>query len=433
MLTKTRFSCLAGRGGADLLLDRAACRDLLVSALDQIGPLRRVLVVPPDFTRYHSGAGELTVLLDELLGPDVTVDILPALGTHSPMTAAQIQTMFPGLDPARFLVHDWRGGIVRRGVVPADFVQQVSEGRVAYDMEIAVSRYLVEGDYDLILSVGQVVPHEVIGLANQNKNLFVGVGGSDIINKSHFLGAAYGMERIMGRADTPVRRVFDYAAEHFCGDLPICYALTVRERLADGGMVTRGLWLGDDRETYLQAARLAQQVNLDLLDAPLERVVVWLDPDEFKSTWLGNKAVYRTRMALAAGGELLILAPGLREFGEDAAIDALIRKYGYRGTPATLAAVEAQADLRANLSAAAHLIHGSSEDRFRITYCPGHLTRAEVEGANFAYGDLATAIARYRPEQLRDGWNTLPDGERFFFIANPATGLWALRSAFEAA
>ncbi len=430
MSAPDRFTALAAVGGADQVIDQAMARELLSDALRRIGPVRRVLLVPPDFTRYHSGAGELTCLVDELLGRAVTVDILPALGTHSPMTPHQLATMFPGLAPERFLVHDWRGGIVPLGTVPADFVREVSAGRVGYDMQIAVNRHLVEGGYDLVLSIGQVVPHEVIGMANHNKNLFVGVGGSDIINKSHFLGAAYGMERIMGRADTPVRRVFDYAESHFCGDIPICYALTVRQRGADGHMLTRGLYVGNDKATYRQAATLAQQVNFDLLDQPLPKVVVWLDPEEFKSTWLGNKAVYRTRMAMADGGELTVLAPGLREFGEDATIDRLIRRFGYRGTPATLAAVERDAELGANLSAAAHLIHGSSEGRFRITYAPGHLTREEIEGVGFAWCDLDEARQRYPVEQLRDGPNVLPSGEEIFYISNPALGLWALKSAF---
>ncbi len=431
MISTSRLARLAGVGSPETDLTPDACRDLLAGALAKVGALRKVLVIPPDFTRYHSGAGELTCLLDQLLGDGCQVDIMPALGTHSPMTPKQLTEMFPGLAHNRFRVHDWRHDLAPLGVVPSEFVHEVSEGRVSYAMSVAVNRLVVEGGYDLILSVGQVVPHEVIGLANQNKNLFVGVGGSDIINKSHFLGAAYGMERIMGRAESPVRAVFNYAAEQFCQHLPICYALTVRERGEAGRMITRGLYVGDDQDTFLEAAKLAQQVNLDLLDAPLEKVVVWLDPDEFKSTWLGNKAVYRTRMAMADGGELLVLAPGLVEFGEDQAIDGLIRKYGYHGTPETLAAVEREADLRENLGAAAHLIHGSSEGRFNITYAPGHLTREEIEGVGFAYRELADAMAHYEPGKLVEGYNTMPDGERIFYISNPALGLWALRSAFE--
>src|SRR5207248_3499165 len=140
-------------------------------------------------------------------------------------------------------------------------------------------------------------------------------------------------------------------------------------------------------------------------------------------------AVYRTRMAIADRGELVVLAPGVRQFGEDAAIDALIRRFGYRGTPATIAAVEAHPDLAANLSAAAHLIHGSSEGRFRIIYCPGQMTRAEVEGAGYEYGDLREMLDRYPPDRLGSGWNPV-DREENFLVANPALGLWGTPSRF---
>jgi hypothetical protein len=268
-------------------------------------------------------------------------------------------------------------------------------------------------------------------MANYNKNIFVGTGGVEGINKSHYIGAAFGMERMMGRADTPVRRILNYASEHFTKHLPIVYVHTVIGRGDDGKLVVRGLFVSDDASGFEKAAALSLEANFEMLDAPLKKVVVYLDPSEFKSTWLGNKAVYRTRMAMADGGELIILAPGLKEFGEDAEIDRLIRKYGYRGTPATLAAAKAHPELQNNLSAAAHLIHGSSEDRFSITYCPGHLTQQEIESVNFQYADLKTMTQRYDPKKLKDGWNTLPDGEKIFYISNPALGLWACRSRFE--
>ena len=188
--------------------------------------------------------------------------------------------------------------------------------------------------------------------------------------------------------------------------------------------------MGDDRECFERAAELSLQVNFEMLEQPLRKVVVYLDPDEFKSTWLGNKAIYRTRMAIADGGELIVLAPGVCEFGEDAEIDRLIRKYGYVGTPAVLQAVADHDDLRENLSAAAHLIHGSSEGRFQITYCPGQLSREEIEGVNFRYAELSEMVQKYDPQRLQDGLNTLPDGEEVFYISNPALGLWAHRGAF---
>jgi nickel-dependent lactate racemase len=321
-----------------------------------------------------------------------------------------------------FYVHDWRHDVRQVGVVPGKLLKEWSEGRVDYDVRVEVSNRLFAG-YDLILSVGQLVPHEVVGIANYTKNILVGAGGADTINKSHFLGAAYGMERMMGRIDTPVRKLFNYGVEKFLSDLPILYVLTVMQKNnATGTMTMRGLYIGDDYATFETGAKLSQKVNLDLLDAPLKKVLVYLDPHEFKSTWLGNKAIYRTRMVMADGGDLIILAPGLKEFGEDPEIDRLIRKYGYKGTPATLAAVKANPELANNLSAAAHLIHGSSEGRFRVTYCPGPGMSADaIRSVGFQVGNLKD----YPVEGLKDGVN----GD-LFYISNPALGLWALKSQF---
>jgi len=416
-------------GSPEARLTEEQLREGLFAALDRLGPRRRVLVVPPDFTRFHSQAGLLTRLIYEYYGARLT-DVLPALGTHTPMTPEQIAEMYAGVPAELFRVHNWRTGVVTVGEVPARFVREVSEGAVDFGWPAQLARLIWEGGHDLILSVGQVVPHEVIGMASYNKNLFVGTGGAEGINKSHFIGAAYGMERMMGRADTPVRRILDYASQHFIAHLPVVYVHTVVSRGEDSRLWVRGLYISDDRSGFEKAAALSLQVNFQMLEEPLHKVVVYLDPAEFKSTWLGNKSIYRTRMAMADGGELVVLAPGLREFGEDPEIDRLIRRYGYRGTPATLQAVREQPELQANLSAAAHLIHGSSEGRFRIIYCPGHLTRAEIEGVGFEYADLAAMLRRYSPERLRDGWNTLPDGETIYFISNPALGLWAWRGRF---
>jgi nickel-dependent lactate racemase len=415
--------------------DRLSPDDLragLHQALARLGPRQRVLVVPPDFTRFHSQAGRLTRLAYDYFGPRLT-DVLPALGTHSAMTPGQIAEMFPGVPAELFRVHNWRTGITTVGEVPGEFVRQVSEGAVDFPWPVQLANLIWSGKHDLILSIGQVVPHEVIGMASHNKNIFVGTGGPEGINRSHFIGAAYGMERMMGRVDTPVRRILNYAGDHFTQHLPIVYVHTVIGRDADGSLQVRGLYVGDDPEVFNQAAALSLQVNFEMVDAPLKKVVVYLDPGEFKSTWLGNKAIYRTRMAMADGGELIILAPGLKEFGEDPEIDRLIRKYGYLGTPASLAAVKANVELQNNLGAAAHLIHGSSEGRFNITYCPGHLTQHEIESVGFKYADLKTMTQRYDPAKLKDSWNTLPDGERIFYISNPALGLWAYRGRFSPA
>ena len=396
-------------------------------ALDKLGPRHKVLAIPPDITRFYSQAGPLTRLAWEYYGSGLT-DVLPALGTHCAMTEDEIERMFGALPRDLFRVHDWRQDLVTLGQVPGDFVKEVSEGKLDYAWPAQVNRLVAEGEHDLILSIGQVVPHEVIGMANYNKNVFVGTGGVEGINKSHYLGAVYGMERIMGRSDTPVRRVLNYASDHFAQDLPIVYVQTVVEGTAEGPVV-RGLFIGSDSECFEKAATLSLKVNFQMLDTPLNKVVVYLDPHEFKSTWLGNKSIYRTRMAMADAGELIVLAPGLKEFGEDPEIDRLIRKYGYVGTAKVLELTRQNEELSNNLSAAAHLIHGSSEGRFHVTYCPGHVSKEEIESVNFSYDDLPSMMKKYNPEALQDGFNEV-DGENIFYISNPGLGLWAWKDRF---
>ena len=422
------MSLYCAQGSPDRELSSSELRDFLSAALEKLGRRRKVLAVPPDQTRTASRAGGLTRYAWEYYGEGLST-VLPALGTHKAMSAEQIAGMFGNVPPGLFHAHKWRDDVETIGVVPREFIHEQSEGKLDYEWPAQVNRLISRGGFDLILSIGQVVPHEVIGMANYNKNILVGTGGPDSINRSHYLGAVYGMERIMGRADNPVRRVLNYAASHFLTDLPIVYVLTVVGRNTSGAIVVRGLFIGDDSECFHAAAELSFRVNFTLMPQPMRKAVVYLDPHEFHSTWLGNKAIYRTRMAMADGGELIILAPGVREFGEDARIDKLIRKYGYHGTEATVTMVKENEDLAADLSAAAHLIHGSSEGRFRVKWCPGHLTRKEVEGAGFEYAELSEMMQLYDPAKLRQGPSQIA-GEEIYFIENPGLGLWASRDRF---
>jgi nickel-dependent lactate racemase len=418
--------CAQGSVGSDFSPEQL--RQLLEESLAKLGARNRVLAVPPDQSREHSRAGELTRFAWQYYG-DRLKAVLPALGTHSPMRTEQIARMFGEVPQELFRVHNWRRDVETLGEVPAEFIHEKSEGKLNYPWPAQVNRLISQGGFDLILSLGQVVPHEVIGMANYTKNVLIGAGGREGINRSHYLGAVYGMERIMGRAENPVRSVLNYAAERFLHQLPIVYVLTVVSRRESGGLAVRGLFIGDTSECFHLAAELSLKVNFEMLDEPIRKAVVYLDPREFQSTWLGNKAVYRTRMALADGADLIILAPGVKEFGEDKGIDKLIRQYGYHGTPATLAAVEANKDLASDLSAAAHLIHGSSEGRFNITWCPGHLSREEIEAVGFRYADLNSALERFNPDKMSHGYNRIED-EDVFFISNPGLGLWAHRSRF---
>ena len=421
-------------GSTENNLSQSDLQQGLNDAFNKMGAKQKVLVVPPDYTRFQSRAGELTEMAWEYYDDKLT-DILPALGTHTPMTDAQITHMFGETPRELFRDHDWRNDVITLGEVPSEFVKEVSEGAVDFSWPAQVNKLLIEGNFDLILSIGQVVPHEVVGMANHNKNILVGTGGVEGINKSHYVGAAYGMEKMMGHADTPVRKIFNYASEHYLKDFPIVYVLTVVGVNKQDQLQTYGLFVGDSLDVFDMAAKLSLQVNFKMLNQPLDKVVVWLDPAEFKSTWLGNKSIYRTRMAIADGGELIVLAPSLIEFGEDKEIDRLIRKYGYFGTPETLKAVEDNEELRNNLSAAAHLIHGSSEGRFSITYCPGkkpeNLTKEEIESVGFQWGDIDEMSQRYPVKYLREGYNTMTNGEEIYYISNPALGLWAYKERFE--
>ena len=424
------MSLYCRQGGPEAELSAESLRNALFQALDQLGPRRRVLAVPPDGSRFHSRAGELTQYAHAYYGDHLGC-VLPALGTHTAMTPAALTRMFGDIPQRLFAVHNWRTDVVTLGELPASFIAEQSGGLLDYTWPAQVNRMIPQGGFDLVLSIGQVVPHEVIGLANYNKNILIGTAGPLSIHRSHYLGAVVGMERIMGRMDNPVRRVLNRAADEFLKDIPIVYVLTVIGFNRSGELVVRGLFVGDDLECFRLASELSVQCNIILLDRPIRKAVVYLDPEEFHSTWLGNKAIYRTRMALADGAELIVLAPGVKQFGEDPTIDRMIRKYGYYGTPATLDKVRNNPELAAELSTAAHLIHSSSEGRFSITYCPGGLSREETEGVGFGYADLASTTARYDPAKLHDGYNTI-DGEEIFFISHPALGLWASSAKFAA-
>ena len=443
----TTTSALLADGGRRRTISDGELRAHIDTVVDEhiiarLSSAKRVLLVPPDQTRLYSKAGEITGLVFERLasaGCDVAV--LPALGTHSNMTPADAQLLFGDTVPFDAILHHrWRDHVVHLGYVSAAEVGALTNDRFQEAIPIETDELLFD-DWDLVVSIGQVVPHEVIGMANFTKNIVIGLGGQATIHRSHFVGAVCDMETLMGRADSPVRHIVDAAFDRFLADrIDVVWILTVMEDVGDE-VVQRGLFVGRGRTNesggaaYRAAANLATECNIELVAKPFSRVVCWLDPNEFRSTWLGNKAIYRTRMSIADGGELVVLAPGVTRFGEDREIDALIRRHGYRGTPATLAALRRDPQLGESLAAAAHLIHGSSEGRFTITYCTdptsGGLTKAEVEGVGFAWRELADELATLNVNAASPAGPRVDSiGRPFDFIANPALGLWATADRF---
>ena len=388
---------------------------------------KRVLLLPPDITRMHSGAGKLTEILYNLLAGEAEVHVIPTLGQHLPHTPAENKQMFGSIPEERIHAHDWRGGCVSVGQISGRLVDETTQGAADWPIPIVLNKMLMEEPWDLIINVGHVVPHEVLGFANHNKNYFIGLGGKDLICAAHMAAASYGIENNLGNLVTPLRACFNRAEDDYLGKLPDLYVQVVLARNKNDQLVHTGVYVGDDLETYLGAARQSREQNITVFDESVSRIVCVMQGDEFFSTWVANKSVYRTRMALADGGELIVIAPGLKRFGEQPEVDAFIRKYGYVGTSRVMEMYRQNADMQDLAHATAHLIHGSSEGRFNITYAPGHLKKEEIEGVNFRYADINATIARYQPDKCKQGWNTTSEGERFYFIPTPSAGLWATK------
>lgn len=400
-----------------------ACMDQL---LLQYPDLKKVLLIPPDFTRCYSYAGEITQVLYKKLSPHALVHVMPALGTHMAMDDEEKEKMFGKVIPEEaFLIHHWQTDTVSLGKVPREVIEEISQGLYSTEIEVEVNEKLVHGGYDLILSIGQVVPHEVVGMANYSKNIFVGTGGRQMINQSHMLSAICGMEKALGVTDSPARKVFDYAQKHFLdGKLPLVYIQTVTT-LEDEEVSLKGLYIGASRTPFEMAAALSEQLNICHVEKRAKKLVTYLDPYELKTTWVGNKGIYRTRMAVADGGDLIILAPGVKAFGENQEMDNMTRTYGYKGRDYVLDLFQ-KGVFENRIMAAAHLIQGSSDGRFTITYCtrPENLSKEEINQVGYEWMDYEEAAALYDPETLKEGWNTLENGEEIYFVKTPALGLW---------
>jgi len=404
------------------------CQRLLDEAHARITKdFRRVLLLPPDLTRAHSGAGWITETLYKLLPASCDTHVIPTLGQHVPHTPEENRWMFGSIPNDRIHAHDFRNGCVSVGEIPAEVVREKTSGRVDMPIPVGLNKMLMSEKWDLVINVGHVVPHEVLGFANHNKNYFIGLADKALMCAAHLTSAIVGIENNLGNLITPVRACFNWAEEKFLGHLPDVYFQVVMQRSPEGQLVHSGIYVGDDLETYLQAARRSAKQNITLFDEPVQKIVAVMQADEFRSTWVANKAIYRTRLAMADGGELLIIAPGLERFGEQPEVEEIIAKYGYCGTPRTLELMKTNKDLQEHANATAHLMNGSTEGRFRVTYAPGKLTKQQMESVHFGYADLNETLKRYDPSKLTEGWNTMPDGERIYFINTPSAGLWSTR------
>ena len=360
---------------------------------------KKVLLLPPDITRAHSGAGKITNRLYHFFSPAADVYVIPTLGQHIPHPPEQNRWMLGDIPEEKILKHDWRNDGKRLGCIGKEYVEAITGGKADWEIPVSINRLLFDERWDIILNIGHVVPHEVLGFANHNKNYFIGLGSKETICASHMAAACYGIENNLGNIVTPLRHCYNKAEAEYLGGLADAYIQITMKYDARGELVHSGFYCGDDLDTYLLAAQQSMSENITVTP-PLKKVVAVMQGDEFFSTWVANKAIYRTRKAMANGGELIILAPGLKRFGEQDEVDAIIRKYGYAGTPKVMELWRTNADLQDLTHATAHLIHGSSEGRFKITYAPGHLSKKEIESVNFSYMNYNEAMERYNPEKL---------------------------------
>jgi len=384
---------------------------------------KKVLLLPPDITRAHSGAGFITEYLYNFFSKTADVFVMPTLGQHIPHTTEQNKWMFGTIPENKILVHNWEKDGKRVGNIPAEYVKKVTDGKADWNIPVNINKLLFEEKWDIILNIGHVVPHEVLGFANHNKNYFIGLGGKEMICASHMAAACYGIENNLGSLISPLRHCYNKAENEFLNILPDAYIMVVMAYNKQNKLVHTGFYCGDDTDTYLLAAKQSMAENITIVP-PLKKVIAVMQGDEFFSTWVANKAIYRTRKAMADGGELIIIAPGLRRFGEQEEVDKIIRKYGYSGTKKIMELWKKNDDLQDLTHATAHLIHGSSEGRFKITYAPGHLTKEEIEQVNFNYLDYNKALENYNPDKLKNGFNKLKNGEEVYFISTPSAGLW---------
>ena len=384
---------------------------------------QKILLLPPDITRAYSGCGRITEILYNFFKKNSEVFVMPALGQHTPHSEEQNKKVFGTIPENKILKHDSEKDVVKIGEISADYVKKVTFGVADWKIPIEVNKILLTNDWDIIINIGHVVPHEVLGFASHNKNYLIGLGGTATISSTHIASACFGIEKILGSIISPIRDCLNKAEKEFLNNLPFAYIQLVMALNDDGKLTHTGFYCGNDLDTYLLAANQSMQENIVVVPR-LKKIVAVMGKDEFESTWVTNKAIYRTRKALADNGELIIIAPGLKRFGENQEADKIIREYGYAGTDKILAAWKKDKKLKEMAHIAAHLIHGSSDQRFKIYYAPGYLTKEEIEKVNYNYLDLAETLKKYPIDKLKYGFNRMDDGEEIYFIDSPASGLW---------
>jgi nickel-dependent lactate racemase len=289
---------------------------------------RRVLLIIPDNTRTAPIGAMFKALFTQLGGVAKKIDVMIALGTHPAMTDDEINARVEITAEERastyraveFINHEWNrhDALQHLGYISADEISSLSGGLFAIDVPVHINRRVF--DYDGLIIIGPVFPHEVVGFSGGNKYLFPGIGGPEVLHFFHWLGAVVTNPMIIGNKWTAVRRVVDRAAAMvMVPKTCFCMVVTGEGELA-------GLFAGTPESAWDRASELSRQLHITYQERPF-RTVVSCAPDMYDELWVGGKAMYKLEPVVADGGELILYAPHIRELS--AAHGAIIERVGY--------------------------------------------------------------------------------------------------------
>jgi nickel-dependent lactate racemase len=303
-----------GKYYTDQFLDESDVRDLMAEVLSQAGlDGKRVLVIIPDHTRTAPIPLFFRLFYELLGGRVAALDYLVALGTHQPMgeealnklvgvTAAERAEKYGDV---RIFNHRWDqpDTFVTIGTIPAAEIEEITGGLMRLEVPVALNKLIF--DYDQLIICGPTFPHEVVGFSGGNKYFFPGIGGPEVINFTHWLGAVITSMKVIGTKHTPVRQVIDRASS-FIDKSKLCFSLVVR----DEGLA--GLFIGTPEEAYEHAADLSAKLHIVYVDKPFQRVLSVM-PEMYDDLWTAAKGMYKLEPAIADGGEVIIYAPHITE------------------------------------------------------------------------------------------------------------------------
>jgi len=390
------------------------------------------LLIPERLRLQLGTASAVMAAYDAFIARGRQVELLVAATPGEAQSPAVIAALLPGVPAELIFCHAWRDAGISLGEVPRDVVAAHCGGMVDSPLPITLNAALCDGRYDGLLNLELVLPHAQLGFTGPPQNLVWGHAGLATHQAAADLAARTGWENNLANLVPPLRQCLAWGAKELLnGGLiklpPIAHLAIVCGDDSHRRRAPLALYAGPDDECYLLAALLARKQNVAALDEPLPRVVALLSGDQFDTLWSAVEVVSCLRMALNAGGELLLIAPGLIELSSDAATAALVARHGYAGAAELAAAARREPELAAEAVAAAHLRQGSTEGRFWITVATDGLDAETLRRANLKHVELSEAYLRYRPAHRRGGWNTTDDGEKFYYVPNPAEGLWSTK------